>query len=173
MNPYVRITFAVGMSAPFLACSGTLPSAAASWGDPTAADATANRDAPVCEDGRTWQQALNALSPAALRHVDPTYVWDTCAGTAQVTGVKLALSPDAVESAPWGGLLSCPSARVLIANGHGSASGASPAWTPDGWVDLVVERDRETIVLTVRAESVPKNIRLFRRVATFARETRE
>jgi hypothetical protein len=170
---YARLTFAMLISAPFCACAETLPPAGTNMGGRTAAATTANVQAPACEDGRTWQEALDALPPAALTQVEATYVWDTCVGTGQVTGVKLALPPDALESAPWAGLLACPSARVLFAKGHRSASGPSPAWTPDGWVEIVVERERETVVLTVSAETVPKNIRLFRRLTTFARETRE
>src|ERR1700733_3490635 len=138
VNPYARIALAAGMSAPLLACSETLPPAGANMGGQATPAATANVHAPVCEEGRAWQEALDALPAAALTQVEPTYVWDTCVGTAQVTGVKLALPADAVERAPWAGLLSCPAARVLFAEGNGSASRPSPAWTPDGWVDIVV-----------------------------------
>jgi hypothetical protein len=173
VNPCVRSTIALGIVAFLCACSATLPPPGADRGGLAAASATAKVGGPACADGRAWQEALDALPSAAVTGIEPMYVRDTCMGTVQVTGVKLALLPGAVESAPWAGLLECGMARVPFAKASPPGPSASPIWTPDGWVDIAVERDRRTVVLTVSAESVPKNIRLFRRVAAFARSTRE
>jgi hypothetical protein len=161
---------AMGMSVTCCACSETLPGPGAYTASPTAAVPIQAR---VCEDGRAWQAALDALPAAALAQVEPTYVRDTCAGTGQVTGVTIALPRAAVESAPWGWLLGCAAVRVPFAEGDRPAQGASPAWTPDGWVDIAVERERDAVLLRVSADSVPKNIRLFRSVIAFAHATRE
>jgi hypothetical protein len=171
VKPYVRCTLALGIAAFSCACSEALPLASAGTLGPSSTPATAKVDGAACQDGRAWQEALDTLPAAAVMGVEPMYVRDTCVGTGQVTGVKLDLLPGAVASPPWAGLLECGAARVPFTEAGGPRP--SPVWTPDGLVDIEVERDRKIVVLTVSAESVPKNIRLFRRVAAFARASRE
>jgi hypothetical protein len=173
VKPYVRCAMALGLATFSCACSDALPRASVGTGGRSSTHATAKVDAPACEDGRAWREALDALPAAAVTGVRPVYVRDTCAGSAQVTGVKLALLPGAVASPPWAGLLECRAARVAFAKAGASEPSTSPVWTPDGLVDIVVERDRKNVFLEVSAESVPENIRLFRRVAAFARAARE
>lgn len=154
----------MGLTALLCACSETLAPAGVTTAGSTGA-ATARVDASPCGDGRAWQEALGALQPAAVRHVEATYTRDTCSGTAQVSGTKLVLLPNAVESAQWAQLLECGAAHVRFMGTSASAETRSPAWTPEGRLDIAVEREGGNVVLTLSAESVPKNIRLFRSAA--------
>jgi hypothetical protein len=174
MKPYARMSCTFGLTALVCACSETLPPTGATQADPAGASATSGVDALPCDDAQAWQEVLGALRPAAVQDVTPTYIRDTCAGSAQVSGTKLALSPDAVASPTWALLLACRNARVHLGEPQTPAQlRGSPRWTPDGWVGIAVERDGKKIVLTLHAESVSKNIRLFRSAAAFLAATRD
>jgi hypothetical protein len=137
-----------------------LPPASLATAGPTTAAAIPTVHAP-CEDGQAWQEALGTLPATAVQHVEPTYLRDTCAGTTLVSGTKLAVVPDAVQSAQWARLLECRTARVRFAKVPASVERASRPWTPEGWVDIAVEHDPKSLILTLHAESAAKNIQLF------------
>jgi hypothetical protein len=170
MTRFADTTSAAALTAVLFSCSETLPPASAAIVDPAAASATV--DAPPCGDGRAWQEALGALPASAVQHVQATYFRDTCAGTALVSGTRLAISPEAVASAQWARLLECPTAHVRFAASSGSRQSPALSWTPDGRVDIEVTRDGRNLALTIRAESAAKNSRLFQRTAAFVSATR-
>jgi hypothetical protein len=160
---YIRTTNAVGFTMFLYAC-GASPRSPAGTPGSTVAVATGAETA-ACNDGPAWQDALNALAREAVVHVEPTYMRDTCAGSAQVSGTKIAVASSAVQSAPWTRLLACRAARVRFSSFDRSTRGGSSEWAPDGWVEISVVREPKQVVLTLSAASVPENIRLLRRIA--------
>jgi hypothetical protein len=116
----------------------------------------------LCEDGRAWQKALEGLPPAAVQRVQGTYTRNTCDGTAQVSGTDLALQPEVVESAEWVRLFECRTAHVHFTATDELARTGSPSWAPAGWIDITLERENKQLILRLSAESVAKNIRLYR-----------
>jgi hypothetical protein len=174
MTPYARTSSALALIALSLGCSETLSPAGATTTSPTAAAATAKLDAAPCEDGQAWQDALSALPAPAVQRVEPTYLRDTCAGSALVSGTRLGILPEAAASARWGRLLECPAAHVRFAGNPASIqTSLQKGWIPEGWVDIAVERGGKDLVLTLRAESAAKNIRLFQRASAFVSAARE
>jgi len=172
MTPYARVMSLFGPTAVLFSCSETLPPAGGTTWGPAPNSSTAMRDPPPCQDGSAWQAALGGLPATAVGRVEATYFRDTCAGTALVSGTKLYVLSGAVEAAPWGRLLECGTARVRFTATPSKAYAGSPAWTPDGWVDVKVEHEHKSIVLTLHAESAAKNIQLYHRATAFADLTR-
>jgi hypothetical protein len=166
-----RTTSLLGLAMLLFSCSPTLPPASLATAGPTTAAAIPTVHAP-CEDGQAWQEALGTLPATAVQHVEPTYLRDTCAGTTLVSGTKLAVVPDAVQSAQWARLLECRTARVRFAKVPASVERASRPWTPEGWVDIAVEHDPKSLILTLHAESAAKNIQLFHTTLAFLGTTR-
>lgn len=167
MNHHARMLGPVGLAVLLLGCSETRPPV----GVPV--DAPSGKVDPTpCQDGQAWQEALRALPAAAVAHIEPTYFRDTCAGTALVSGTKLSITTEAIQTAPWARLLECHTARVRFTTTSATAPEGSPGWTPVGWVDIAVEREPKDLTLTLRAESAAKNIRLFHSAIAFVDPTR-
>ncbi len=167
MPPWACVMSSLLLALP-LGCSKALPRAADTTGALGLTASPRALDEAPCEDGRAWQDALRALPPTAVRRVEATYLRDTCAGTALVSGTKLSIVPDAGQSSAWARLIECHAARVRFLGPEPSPPRSPTAWMPDGWVDIKVEGDTRNIVLTLHAESATKNIRLFRHTAAFA-----
>jgi len=155
------------------ACSETLSPPGAKTVDPAGARSATKADVSPCDDVQAWRDALGALPAAAVQHVEPTYMRDTCSGTAQVTGTTLALAPSAVGSEPWARLAECAGARVHFPEASASAQAPLGSLTPEGWLEITVEHEHQNVVLTLHADSIAKNVRLFRHAVAFARATRE
>jgi len=113
-----------------------------------------------CGDASAWRQELRSVPPNAIVGLKPKHIVDTCSGTSQTSGTVLLLRrTDGADS--WTRMLRCSSARVFFGT-------SDDTWIPDGWVDLEVRAEGNGASVTISAESVAKNIRLYRRATAFA-----
>jgi hypothetical protein len=150
----------VVMTLPFLAgaCAG-----AASRNTSTAAVAQ-----NPCRDADVWREDLRILEPKLVVHIEPHYTRNTCDGTTQVIGTQVVLRPpSASSSAALSRMLRCVFSRVLIGELNPARPSAASLWLPDGWLDIEVKPDGGDFLVTLSAESVPKNIQLFHRTTDF------
>jgi hypothetical protein len=141
---------------PFLAgaCAGTSPRN-------TSTAAVAQNP---CQDADVWREDLRILEPKSVVHIEPHYTRNTCDGTTQVIGTQVVMRRPADSSfAALSRMLRCGASRVHI--GEDNPVGPSPTslWLPDGWLDIEVKPDGGDFLVTLSAESVPKNIQLFHR----------
>jgi hypothetical protein len=119
-----------------------------------------------CTEARAWQEELRSLPANTLLGVDASYLRDTCSGTAQVAATSLILRrPDGASSARLVRLLQCRSAQIVVRDDTGGL-------LPDGLVDVDVKADAGNVDVTLRADSVAKNIGIFRRAKALARSLR-
>jgi hypothetical protein len=89
-------------------------------------------------------------------------MWDTCSGTAQVAATNLLLRRSEAPSAQrLNRLLACSSARILV-------SYPPDGILPDGLVEIDVRPDAGNYAVTLRADSVAKNVQLLRRAKALA-----
>jgi hypothetical protein len=163
----MRVAYALSLTSLSYGCSET------PFEPPGHTAVVTRRNTSPCEDGLAWQGALEALPPSAVQHVEPTYITDTCSGTAQVSGTRLVLAPSLAWPAPWARLLACRTAHAYFAPTRASEPTSSPGWLPEGQVEIAVERDPYDAVVTIHAESVARNIRLLRAAAARFGSTRE
>lgn len=168
MSSSARTLGTLILAALFLGCAESSLSGGAAEVPP----GTVGEEVNACRDGLSWQQLLAAIPAGAIKRVEPMYMRDTCAGSAQVSGTRLVLLPKAFSSAQWGTLVTCRGSHVRLSDDE-QGPGAISAWIPEGWVDLTVERDHNGVTLALSAESVPKNILLLRRAKAFVREGKE
>jgi hypothetical protein len=122
---------------------------------------------PTCADPAAWRTELEAVPAGAIAKVEPKLFWHTCPGTAQVVGTKLLLRTDALGPERRTQMLACRSAHVYL--GEDEAVSGRPAWLPGGWMDVDAEPAGDDLALTLSADTVPKNIRLFSDMRALAR----
>jgi hypothetical protein len=121
-----------------------------------------------CGDATSAQQDLAILGDTAVLSVEPTYTVDTCWGTWQVSGTKLLMSPpEGVSPERLAGILLCHGARALLRR-PGVSMVDDPYWSADGWVNIDAAPAAGRLAVVLRADSVPKNIRVLRRATAFA-----
>jgi hypothetical protein len=119
-----------------------------------------------CTEARAWQEELRSLPADTLLGVEASYLRDTCSGTAQVAATSLVLRrPDGAFSARLVRLLQSRSARVVV-------RGDSGGLLPEGLVEADVKADAGNVDVTLRADSVAKNIGIFRTARALARSRR-
>ncbi len=115
----------------------------------------------MCGDSALWLEDLRLVGSGTPLRVEPLYIRNTCDGTTQVAGTDIFLRPSTGEEVTTlSRALGCGPARIVVA--AGDASRARAPWLPDGWLDVALRTEGEAFVLRLRADSVPKNIELFR-----------
>jgi hypothetical protein len=62
-------------------------------------------------------------------------------------------------------MLQCRASRVFLGEADPSDLPRRSPWLPSGWLDIEAKPEGGNLVVTLSAESVPKNIELFRRTA--------
>ncbi len=143
----------LGAAASLFACTARPPTAR----PPIAAVA-----AGPCAEAGAWQDELPSLPSGALLRVDATYIRDTCSGTAQVAATSVTLrGSEAVASERLRRLLECPQAEIVVRD-------APDSLLPAGRVEIEVTPDAGNFTVTLRADSVAKNVQLLRRVKALA-----
>lgn len=150
----------VVMTLPFLAgaCAGT-----ASRNTSTAAVAQ-----NPCRDADVWRDDLRILEPRSVVEIEPHYTRNTCDGTTQVIGTQVVLRPPSdSSSAALSRMLRCGASRVLVGMHNPASPSPTSLWLPDGWLDIEVKPEGGNFLVTLSAESVPKNIQLFHRTTDF------
>jgi hypothetical protein len=152
-------TFGVMPAAAFAACFACVRSESAPAGMPVAGWQPAE-----CAELAAWPDELRMLDPETVHTVEPSYISDTCSGTAQVSGTRLFVGPPrGTASDRWTRLLRCPSGRVFVTGSDEQRPGRPHLWIPNGWLDIDVKRSGDDLTITLSAESVPKNIQLLQR----------
>ena len=122
-----------------------------------------------CEDAAAWQDNLRILQPTTALKVEAHYTRNTCDGTTQVIGTRVLLrSPQDSSRAAVSWMLQCRASRVFLGEDDRSVRPASSWWLPPGWLDIEVKPEGGDLIVTLSADSVPKNIELFRRTAELA-----
>ncbi len=141
--------FALAASACLVACGDGVPAA------------TAVKEGP-CARTEAWQDELRSLPTGALLGVSAEYLRDTCSGTAQVAATSLLLRNPEASAERFKRLLECPSARFVV-------SDARDGILPEGIVEIDVRAYAGNYAVTLRADSVAKNIQLFRKARALAK----
>jgi hypothetical protein len=67
-------------------------------------------------------------------------------------------------------MLQCRASRIFLGETDPSDSPTSPRWLPAGWLDIETKPEGGTLIVTLSADSVPKNIDLFRRTTELVSE---
>jgi hypothetical protein len=133
---------------------------------PPATISTAPVALSPCKDAQSWRDQLQILQPNTVLGVEAHYWRNTCDGTAQVMGTRVLLRrPEAPSLAALSWMLRCGGSRVFFGAADPSRSSTGPRWLPGGWLDIEVKPDGGNFVVTLSADSVPKNIELFHRTA--------
>src|SRR5580692_1464815 len=121
-----------------------------------------------CTSATLLPDDARLLRETRVLKVEPTYLHDTCAGTAEVTGAKLVVRPrSGVSAGQLARMLQCASARATLGRADPSRLPNDPYGFPGAWVDVDVTPDGDNFVVTLSANSVPNNIRLLRRATAF------
>ena len=121
-----------------------------------------------CGDAKAWRDDLRILEPKTVLGIEPHYWRNTCDGTSQVIGTQIVLRrPEDSSSAALSWMLRCGPSRVLVGKDNPSMPPTSLLWLPDGWLDVGVKPDGGNFLVTLSAESVPKNIQLFHHAVDF------
>jgi hypothetical protein len=150
------------MTLPFLAgaCAGT-----ASRNTSTAAVAQ-----NPCRDADVWRDDLRILEPKFVVNVEPHYTRNTCDGTTQIIGTQvLVRRPTDSSSEALSRMLRCGASRVRVGTDNRAGPSPTSLWLPDGLLDIEVKPEGDNFLVTLSAESVPKNIQLFHRTSDFLR----
>jgi hypothetical protein len=113
------------------------------------------------------------LRQATVLKVEPQYLWDTCSGTARVTGIKLLVrGPTGSSGAQLERMFQCASARATLGRVDPSRLPDDPYGFPGAWVDIDVNPEGNNLAVTLRADTVSNNIRLLHRAMAFMAEQR-
>ena len=123
----------------------------------------------LCSDVTSMDGDIAVVRDTTVLHVEPTYVVDTCWGTWQVSGARMLMSPpQGVSSEQLARVLQCHGARALLRR-YDASMVDDPYWSVDGWVDIDATPTAGRLVVTLHADTVPRNIRLLRRAIAFAK----
>jgi hypothetical protein len=126
-----------------------------------------------CSDARIGSEDVRWLQEATVLKVEPMILWDTCAGTATVTGTKLLVRrPQGVSRGQLARMFQCASARATLGRVDPFRLPHDPYGFPGAWVDVDVNPEGDNVAVTLHADSVPNNIRLLHRATAFVSEQR-
>ena len=119
-----------------------------------------------CEDPAAWQDNLRILQRNTVLRVEAHYTRNTCDGTTQVIGTRALLrSPEGSSGAALSWMLQCRASRIFLGEAAPSGFPRGSPWLPTGWLDVEAKPEGGNVIVTLSADSVPKNIELFRRTA--------
>jgi hypothetical protein len=153
----------------FASAAMTLPFFAGACAEaPSLSISTAALAQNPCGDAKAWRDDLHILQPKAVLGIEPHYTRNTCDGTTQIIGTQIVMRRlEDSSSAALSRMLRCGPSRVLVGKDDPSMPSTSSLWLPDGWLDIGVKPDGGNFLVTLSAESVPKNIQLFHRTVDF------
>jgi hypothetical protein len=129
-----------------------------------------------CAGAKTAQDDLRLLEATTVLKAEPLYSRVHTNGNDEdrVSGAKLLIRPPPGISADRLGLvLQCHSARALLGQVDKSQVPDDPYWLPDAWVDIDVTPEAGNFAVTLRADSVSRNLQVLNRATAFAETHRE
>jgi hypothetical protein len=124
-----------------------------------------------CTGARTAQDDLRLLETTTVLRADPIYSHVHTNGNDEdrVSGAKLLIRPpEGVTADRFALILQCHSARVLLGQVDRSQLPDDPTWLPDAWVDIDVTPEAGNFAVTLRSDSVSKNLQVLNRASAFA-----
>jgi hypothetical protein len=124
-----------------------------------------------CESGQSAQDEVRLLQTTTVLKAEPIYSRLHTNGNEEerVSGAKLLIRPpEGVSADRLAQVLQCHSARVLLGQVDRSQLADDPYFLPDAWVDIDVRPEAGNFAVTLRADSVSKNLAVLSRAAAFA-----
>jgi hypothetical protein len=103
--------------------------------------------------------------------VEPLYshIMTASGSEERVDGVKLLVRPPpGVSADQMTRILQCHSARVLLGQVNPDAVRSDPYWLPDSWVNIQVTPENGNFAVTVSADTVRDNLKVFGRANRYA-----
>jgi hypothetical protein len=144
-------------------------SACASSPPPEARAASVER--VQCEPTATGSDADRLIRSTTVIAVEPIYSDIITSNTSEkrVAGAKLVVRPPpGVTADQMTRLLQCHSARVLLGQVSASAIANDPYWLADRWVDIQVTPEDGNFAITLSADSVRDNLKVYSRASRYA-----
>ena len=123
-----------------------------------------------CSNGGA-QNDMRLLQSAKVMRAEPVYarVSTKNGEEERVDGATLVVSaPDGVSADRLAQLLQCHSAAVLLGQIDGSKFSDDPTWLPNAWLDIDVKPQAGNFAVTLRANTVAKNLQVLQRATAFA-----
>jgi hypothetical protein len=122
-----------------------------------------------CDPTATSLDAL--VRSTKVLSVEPLYshIMTTNSSEERVDGTKLLIRPPAgVSAEQMTRILQCHGARVLLGQVNRDAVRNDPYWLPDSWVNIQVTPENGNFAVTVSAESLSDNLKVFGRANQYA-----
>jgi hypothetical protein len=89
----------------------------------------------------------------------------------RVSGAKLLVQPpNGLSANQMDRILQCHSAAVLLGRVSGTAVPNDPYWLPSSWVNIEVNPEGGNFAVTLTADSLRDNLRVFGRASLYADE---
>jgi hypothetical protein len=124
-----------------------------------------------CAGARTGQDDQRLLETTTVLKAEPLYSRVHTNGNDEdrVSGAKLLIRPpQGVTADRFALALQCHSARVLLGQVDRSQLPDDPTWLPDAWVDIDVTPEAGNFAVTLRSDTVSKNLQVLNRATAFA-----
>lgn len=124
-----------------------------------------------CTGSKTSQDDLHLLQASTVLKAEPIYSRVHTNGNEEdrVSGAKLLIRPqEGVTADRLARVLQCHSARVLLGQVDRSQLPDDPTWLPDAWVDIDVTPEAGNFAVTLRSDTVAKNLQVLNRASAFA-----
>jgi hypothetical protein len=127
-----------------------------------------------CEPGETAQQEEQLIRSTKVLDVKPLYSHVRTSNNnaeERVNGAKLTIRPpQGISAEQMTRLLQCHSARVLLGQVNAPSFGDDPYWLPDTWVAIDVKPEDGNFAVTLSADSVRDNLKVFSRANRYGEQ---
>jgi hypothetical protein len=133
------------------------------------AKATEVEQAQSCSNGAA-QDDLRLLQTAQVLRAEPLYseIHSNTTDQQVVTGARLVVSAsEGVSADRLSHMLQCHSAAVLLGQLDRSKFAEDPTWLPDAWLDIDVKPLGANLAVTLRANTVARNLEVLQRATAF------
>jgi hypothetical protein len=124
-----------------------------------------------CASGSASPDDVRLLQATTVLKAEPIYsrIHTNSNEEDRVSGAKLLIRPpEGVSADRLTRVLQCHSARVLLGQIDRSQLPDDPYWLPDAWLDIEVTPETGNFAVTLRADSVSKNLAVLSRATAFA-----
>jgi hypothetical protein len=127
-----------------------------------------------CDGTASPQDEVALLRSTTVLRIEPIYSHVSTSNNnseERVNGAKLVVRPPkGVTADQMTRILQCHSARVLLGQVDSAAVPNDPYWLPDRWLNIEVKPDNGNFAVTVSADTVHDNLRVFGRATNYADE---
>jgi hypothetical protein len=124
-----------------------------------------------CADARSAADDVRLLESTTVLKAEPVYSRLHTNGNEEdrVSGARLLIrAPEGVTADRMAQVLQCHSARLLLGQIDRTQLADDPYWLPDAWLDIDVTPEGGHFAVTLRADSVAKNLKVLNRATAFA-----